>query len=109
MVVRILWNAEWLADHERDGGEWLRDLCLVPTVQGPVTIGFEVKRQDRVAGCLCQPDGAWLGNARRTAGTVEGEACWPPSRQIARELSQRPVPSTRGRAPRGSVAKALDD
>src|SRR5256885_1682443 len=55
---------ERLADGERDGREGLRDLRAVPALQRPVTAGFEVERQHRIAGGLGEPDRARLRDAR---------------------------------------------
>ena len=49
------------------------NLRAIPALQRPVPIGFEMKRNDRVAGHLRQPDRARLRHPRRASRPVERE------------------------------------
>ena len=74
-----------------------------------MAIGFEVKRQNRIAGRFGQPHRTRLGDARRAARPVEREPGGAAGAHVARQLPQRLARPVRGRSARGTVAESFDD
>src|SRR5580765_3292096 len=74
-----------------------------------MTIGLDVKRDDRIARGLGEPDGSRLRDLGRAARAIESEARRPTGRHVALQPDERLHRATRRRSARSPVAEALDD
>src|SRR5580765_473602 len=109
LVVRLRCDTKRRPDHKSHRRKRLGNLCLVPAVDGPMTIGFEVEREHRMTGRLRQPHGAGLRHACGTAWAVERESRRLPRLYLVLHLDERFGAAPRRRTASRAVAEPLDD